>query len=277
MDNSKALYVYGIVFRLSHPTPLLAMGGEEKGEGGGVRFFPYQDIAALVSEVDLEEFGESSMAQNLKNLEWVKEKVMAHEKILEKVMASQTVIPLKFGAIFTSEDRLQKVLADSYEGFQYLLETLKDHSECAVKLYGDLDGLREIVARTSDRIQEVAKEMKEELPGVAYLLKKKFETVLREETDIEKARRLREIFNRLSAHSSDDKLGDLIPHELTGKDKPMIFNGIFLIVKSKMHEFTEEVANLKREVADLGWQVEQVGPFPPYNFSELPRVEEVPK
>jgi len=270
MKDSKAWYVYGVVPKGEGEIPIKGIDSE-----GPVRLFPYQDIAALVSEVTLEEFGESALASNLKNLEWVKEKVLAHEKVLEKVMASKTVIPLKFGAIFTSEDRLQKVLADSYEGFQSLLGTLKDHSEWAVKLYGDLDGLRAVVAKTSDRIQGAAKEMKEASAGVAYLLQKKFETALREETDVEKGRRLGEIFNRLSAHSSEKKLGDLIPQELTGKAKPMIFNGVFLIAKNKLNDFTREVENLKKEIANLGWQVEQVGPFPPYNFSELPRPEEV--
>src|SRR3989338_6706478 len=156
MENSKALYVYGIV---SNREEIPTVWMDPKAS---LHLFPYQEIAALVSEVDLGEFGESALTQNLKNLEWVKEQVLAHEKVLEKVMDSQTVVPMKFGAIFTSEERLVKVLADSYEEFLELLEKLEGRLEWAVKIYGDSEAQKATLAKTNPRVRAVSKEIAQE-------------------------------------------------------------------------------------------------------------------
>ena len=106
-------------------------------------------------------------------------------------------------------------------------------------------------------------------------MRRKLEIILSEEVDLEKEKRLREIFNRLSVLAAEAKLGELSPRELTGKEKPMIFNGIFLITEEKVKRFVGEVANLTMEMSELGWKFQQVGPFPPYNFSEISPVKEV--
>ena len=262
MENSKALYVYGIV---SSREEIPVAGIDPKAS---VRFFPYQEIAALVSEVDLEEFGESALTQNLKNPEWVTEKIWTHEKVLEKVMDSQTVVPMKFGAIFTSPERLENALADSYETFKTLLEKLEGHLEWAVKIYGDSEALKATVGKTNSRVQAVSKEIAQGSAGVAYLLKKKFDTALTEEVDVEKGKCLQEIYNRLSHHAADAKFGSLSPRELTGKERPMFFHGIFLVAREKLGRLTGEVLNLTMEMSNLGWEFQQAGPFPPYNFSD---------
>jgi len=270
MKDSKALYVYGVVPKGEGEIPIKGIDSD-----GPVRFFPFQDIAALVSEVDLQEFGESELAQNLKDLKWVTEKIWAHEKVLEKAMESRTVIPMKFGAIFISGERLEKILADSYEAFKDLLEKLDGHSEWGVKIYGDSEGLRADVEKTSARVQLAERERAENPPGMAYLMQRKLETTLAEEVDLEKGKRLQDIFNRLSAHAAHAKLGALTPRELTAKERPMIFHGIFLIAEEKVKRFVGEVANLTMEMSELGWKFQQVGPFPPYNFSEISPVKEV--
>ena len=269
MENSKGLYVYGIVLQNEMELPKKGVHSEVP-----IQLFPCNKIAALVSTVPLEEFGESSLAENLKNTEWAKEKIWAHERVLESVMDSQTVIPLKFGTIFLSEGRLGKVLADSYHEFLALFGRLGGHLEWAVKIYGDSEGLKAHVQRTNARVQEAASERAGKPAGVAYLLQKKVETALGEGVAVEKGKRFQEIFNRLSVYASEGKLGGLSPRELTGKEKPMIFNGIFLVAKSQLGEFTQEVTRLQKEMSDLDWEFEQVGPFPPYNFSELSEVKE---
>lgn len=270
MENSKALYIYGIV-----PKGDADISIKRIDPNTDVCLFPYQDIAALVSEVDLKEFGESELAQNLKDLKWVTEKIWAHEKVLEKAMESRTVIPMKFGAIFLSEERLEKTLADSYEAFKDLLEKLDGHSEWGVKIYGDSEGLRAHVEKTSARVQLAQAKMAENPPGIAYLQQRKLEGALREEVDLEKGKRLQEIFNRFSAHAAQAKLGALTPRELTAKEGPMIFHGIFLIAEKKVKRFAGEVEKLTMEMSDLGWKFQQVGPFPPYSFSEISPVKEV--
>ena len=268
MKDSKALYVYGVVPKGEGEIPIKGIDSE-----GPVRFFPYQDIAALVSEVDLKEFGESELAQNLKDLKWVTEKIWDHEKVLEKAMESRTVIPMKFGAIFTSENRLEKILGDSYEAFKDLLEKLDGHSEWGVKIYGDSEALKASVEKTNPHIQALSSEIAQRPAGEAYLLRRKLEITLMEEVDLENGKRLQEIFNRLSVHAAEAKRGELSPRELTGKEKPMTFNGIFLVREEKVNQLTGEVANLTMKMSDLGWEFQQAGPFPPYSFSEIAPVE----
>ena len=66
------------------------------------------------------------------------------------------------------------------------------------------------------------------------------------------------------------KINPVQPRELTNRDEPMLFNGVYLVDDAAADDFTGVVANLQSHFAPRGLAVELTGPWPPYNFVNSP-------
>jgi Gas vesicle synthesis protein GvpL/GvpF len=113
------IYVYGIL-----PADV-EMTSEVPGVGdppGQVRVVRSGGLAALVSEVDLA--GQLGSPDDL----------MAHEEILDATAADVPVLPLRFGAVLTSEDAVaDDLLAANHDEFAAALHELEDRAQYTVK------------------------------------------------------------------------------------------------------------------------------------------------
>lgn len=132
------------------------------------------DLAALISEVDL--------ARSLGS----PEDLMAHESILDSSAADMPVLPMRFGAVLTSEDAVATELLDEH------------HDEFAAAL-GELDGRAEYVVKGR------------------YVEPSVLEAVLSENPE---AARLRARIRGADADATRDariRLGEIIGQAITGK------------------------------------------------------------
>lgn len=258
------IYVYGIV---GQGREIATLRGVD--ERSAVSLFPFREIAAVMSEVSLEEFGERPIKERLKDAEWTKEKILAHEQVLEEIMIRRTVVPMKFATIFKSEEGLSEMLESFYPSLQELLAQLEAKEEWGVKVFADLGWLREATARSNDEIRSFLGQTEKRPKGVAYLMKKKMEAAIEEELDKEIASLAQGFFDRLSKKAVQGKMNPLASKELTGKAKEMILNSVFLVRKDEKNEFFEVVEALQKEQGKERIDFEAVGPFPPYNFVSL--------
>ena len=140
------VYVYGIL-----PGDV-ELAEEIEGVGdppGQVRLVRSGDLAALVSDVDL-----SRALGTPADLE-------VHEEILDSTVTGSPVLPLRFGAVVTSEDAVvEELLEPHYDEFADTLRELEGRAEYVVKgRYVERAVLQEILsenpeaARLRDRLQ----------------------------------------------------------------------------------------------------------------------------
>ncbi len=61
-------------------------------------------ISAIVSKVSLQEFGREELKANLNDIKWVEAKVLAHQRILDQVLAHHTLIPMRFCTIISKRE-----------------------------------------------------------------------------------------------------------------------------------------------------------------------------
>lgn len=113
------VYVYGILPGDIEIEPGAAGVGDPPGE---VRAIRYRDLAALVSDVDLDRpLGRAA-------------DMFTHEELLDSSAAEMPVLPLRFGAVLTSDDAVtEELLGPHYEEFSAALEQLDGHAEYVVK------------------------------------------------------------------------------------------------------------------------------------------------
>ena len=266
------IYVYGIVSQGNQIPALRGVDGKSVVSG-----FPFREIAAVTSEVSLEEFDEQPIKERLKDAEWTKEKILAHEHVLEELMNQRTVIPMKFATIFKSEQGLNEMLEGFYPSFQELLAQLKGKEEWGVKVFADLARLREEIKDSNEQIHSFLGQAEKKPKGVAYLMKKKMEQAIDEEVDNVIASLTQGLFDRLLKRAVEGKMNPLAPKELTGKANEMILNSVFLVKRDEKKEFLEGVRELQKEKERERFDFETVGPFPPYNFVSLEREEVMEK
>jgi hypothetical protein len=131
------VYVYGILPGDIEVEPGAAGVGDPPGE---VRVIRYRDLAALVSDVDLDR--PLGRAQDL----------FTHEELLDSSSADMPVLPLRFGAVLASDDAVaEELLGPHYEEFAAALQQLDGHAEYVVKgRYVEQTVLGEVLAENPE-------------------------------------------------------------------------------------------------------------------------------
>ena len=117
--GSMGVYVYGILPGDVEVEPGTEGVGDPPGE---IRVVRHRDLAALVSDVHLDRpLGRA-------------EDLFTHEELLDASAADVPVLPLRFGAVLTSDDAVaEELLGEHYDEFASALEQLEGHAEYVVQ------------------------------------------------------------------------------------------------------------------------------------------------
>lgn len=264
----KGLYLYGVCPFLKTKKSLdIDMGG---GVGGGKAFsIPYQDVEAIVSEVSLKEFGSEEIQRRATDdLEWIKDKALVHEKVIETAMNNSDglIIPMKFGAVFRNRKSLIDSLKKDYQRLKTLLERLRGKEERSIKIYLKSQLLENEIKRNSLTIQKKLKEAKHLPAGRQYFLEEEVNEMAKREVGKSLNSYTILFLGRLKQLVEEMKENSILGKELTQKNDPMVFNGAFLVKKEKADRFQEEIQKLQTEYGKIGFTFESSGPWPLYNF-----------
>jgi hypothetical protein len=264
-EKGYGYYVYGIMEGDSSQ-PIERLPEEGIDPAYPVYALPYQAIQVIVSRVSLQEFGQEVLEANLNDIKWLEAKVRAHQGILETMLASRTLIPMRLCTIYRNESNVQEMLAHYYDDFVDTMARLKGKKEWGVKIYCDSETLAQKVRGVSDRVKDLKTEMAKKSSGAAYFLKKKLEDTVAEEVERVSDECAQCSHDRLSSHAEEAIVNPLQNKEFTGRKEEMILNGAYLVLEEQLAAFRAEMESLGDEYGDLGFGYEMTGPWPPYNF-----------
>jgi hypothetical protein len=248
-------YVYCVVSGDHDPLP-----GDLEGIAPGhpVRALENGGLAAIVSRVPLDEFGEEPLREHLSDMDWLERTARGHERVQEVVARAGTPVPMRLCTIYRDESGVRAMLAREGEALGRALNHLRGKAEWGVKAFA------------ADDAVEPAPPVSEPGPragdGAAYMQGRLEHRQRREDA----AARLDEACE--SAHAALCSMAVdgvvLSPHrsEMSGRDVPMILNASYLVVDADADAFHAEFDRLRRELAPLGIELERTGPWPPYNF-----------
>jgi len=261
----KGLYIYCIRVKIDAKFSIKGM------EGGKIFTIPYQNLEAVVSEVSLEKFSSKEIQRKAQeDLKWITEKAQLHEKVVGQAMKKRersiSVIPMKFGTIFKTKERLEETLKKHYFQFKETLKNLAGKQEWGVKVYLKQKPFKEEIKKVSPVVQEKEKEIASLPEGVAYFLQKQIDDAVTKEADKILEKYIENFFATLKKYAEVGTKGKILEKELTGKSLPMVLNAIFLVSEKKLKDFLKEIDNLNKEFEIKGFTFEYSGPWPPYNF-----------
>lgn len=232
----------------------------------GVYFIYHEGLYAVVSKVPEDEFNEENIRKNLTDMEWLDTKVRLHEKIIEGVMKNNCVVPFKFATVFNTENSMITEIRELAEELKDNLRYFEGKEEWGIKIYCDMTCLNNFLSREDEKILIMDKEISSSLPGKAFFLKKRREDIINNMTFVYS----QGFLSRLKDVSIHVCINGLLPKEITCKDDEMILNTACFINKNGREIFLNMVDALRSQYGRCGFSFDCTGPWPPYNFCNLP-------
>lgn len=264
----KGFYLYGVYPSIK--IKKLSDKDTSKGIGGGKVFhIPHKDIEAIVSEVSLKEFESGEIQKRAaEDLEWIKEKALVHERVIEAAMndSGGLIIPMKFGTIFKDKESLMGSLKKNYSKFKNLLNGLRGKEERSVKIYCKSELFENEVKKKSPMIQSKLRKIKYLPAGRQYFLEEEINETAKKEARKSLNNYIPLFLEKLKGLTEELKENKILGKELTQRSDPMIFNGAFLVKKERVDKFQKEIQKLQIKYEKIGFTFESSGPWPPYNF-----------
>lgn len=254
------LYVYCFFEGSASLEPVMGIDG-----AGPTRVISHRDVCALVSLVPLEEYGGDALARRAEDAGWLTPRAKRHGEIVEAVMRRHTVVPVRFGTLFASEERLLEALRRAYSELASALALVREKEEWGLKVYavrgaGSAGG-------PSERVRALNRRLASASAGEAYLLRKQIERLVREERDGRVDTLSSQLFREASARTVRARRNPTLGRRATGLRDAMILNAAFLVRRSEVGAFRAEVDKLAERYATEELMVVLSGPWPPYNFS----------
>jgi hypothetical protein len=244
-------------------------GGDFRFPANHLFLIPYLEIACLARRVPEEEFAEGALQERLKDTEWLKGQLMEQEEALERVMKACTVVPLKWGALFRSEEAVQGMLKEQYEPIRELLGKLKGKEEWTVRASVDRGRLQEAAALEDPEIQRLQAAIEKMPPGTAYLLNERLKLLKEEVVQRATDGAIQEIYAQIMIHAEASAAAEPVRGAADPEGQELVFQMAFLVPKEKVPGFTQAVLQEARQRHAEGFEIQQVGPFPPYYFCNL--------
>jgi vacuolar-type H+-ATPase subunit I/STV1 len=268
----EGLYLYCIREKSNGDPEISTIGIDGKND---VFTLYFRELEAVVSKVSLEEFdSEEIQKKSQEDLNWIKEKAIAHEQVVEEAMRKDdkimNLIPMRFGIIFKERTSLEETFNKDYSKIKEVLDKIRGKQEWSVKVYlKDKEKFEQVIKEKNESIKEKEKEISALDEGTAFFMEEELKTVISQETDRQLNSLVEVLFERLGRQTISSVRCKILEKELTGRREPMVLNSAYLIPEEKIENFKVEAEDLNHEIELKGLCLEYCGPWAAYNFTTL--------
>ena len=255
------IYMY-CVTRNAEPG-ILPMGASSVSREGHVEIIAFQDIQAVVSWVDPEEFDEDRIPEKVKDMSWVEEKAFAHENIIEEVMAEYPVVPMQFCTIYRNLDNMGEFMETYREQLLKFLDLAETCQEWSVKVSCDT-AMMSAAIKGKQRFQEEIESISRKSSGIAFMLNKKLQEKIDACVQETLANDVQCIFESLQVLWEDVSVEDIV--ESDRAERRTLLRITALLNRNRQERFHEALEAVDHEYGERGYSMESSGPWPIYHF-----------
>jgi hypothetical protein len=255
------VYVYAVVER-----PIIP---ELKGiDRRRVRWVVHDGLAAAVSDVPEEDFGEEPLNANVRDMGWLGPRAVAHQEVNSRLSeVAEAIVPLAFGTVFRDDERVEQLLRTQQRALAARLERVRGSAEWVVALHLLQEPDAEAVAGASTAVKALRDEIEASPPGRAHLLRRQLATLERDEArrlQFEAAAQVLDELRRVAR--------DVYPEPLPSDtvERPLLRASV-LVPRADESTFLDQVDGLRQTWREPSYRVLLTGPWPPYRFGGLER------
>ena len=246
---SEPLYAYAIV---DHRRSLPSIQGVG---GAAIRMVRAGRLAAVAAPVDVGEFEGEALEKNLSRPGWLETTVRAHERVVEALAEDGTVLPMRFGSIFSDGAGLRAMLQQSASSLAGLLERLRGRVELGVTVRVD--------RRSLAGNEHGPGGGRDAVSGRDYLRHRQAELRATATSDQAASALAERVHAGLSEAAERASL--LTPRR---SDPSVVLVAAYLVPDDGVDAFSHLVEQLRRDHAGT-CQVDLTGPWPPYSFASI--------
>jgi hypothetical protein len=264
--ETRHVYVYGIL-RASEGAAEPKLPSLVGLENNPVRIIIGDGLAALVSMVATPGDG-ASFEEELQDPEQAKRLILDHHRVLQRLLDTQTVLPMRFGALFTDDDKVTEALNEHRHGLLKALERVEGAREWGVKIFCDRSILSLHLGEASPAVLAAQSELAAAAQGRAFFLQRRIERLSEEEAERTIAQGTEESRLHLCETARADASMKLQPAAVHGRADEMVWNNAFLVAKPDEERFFAVLDELRKVNRPFGFHYEINGPWPPFSFAD---------
>ncbi|HET7357351.1 MAG TPA: GvpL/GvpF family gas vesicle protein [Nocardioidaceae bacterium] len=220
-----------------------------------LRVVEHRGLAAVVSDVDLDEFGEDGLRRNLEDLHWLEDVARAHDAVVRAATAVGPTAPLRLATVCFDDDQVRSRMDQWHDPLVRALDRVDGRVEFSVKAY----------AAQPEPAGQAAPPATGPGAGAAYLQRRREETLRREQAGQDAAHDAEELYTVLGEHAVARRRLQPQDPRLARHEGTMVLNAAYLVDADEPFADTAEGAASRW----AGLQVEVNGPWPPYSFATL--------
>ncbi|MEV8516052.1 GvpL/GvpF family gas vesicle protein [Dactylosporangium sp. NPDC051484] len=238
------------------------------GVGGGLlRVVAAAGLTAVVSPVDLNEFGAEPLRRNLEDLAWLERVARAHHGVVDAAARLGPVVPARLGTVYLDDTRVRAMLTERRADFVTVLQRIAGRTEWGVKAY-TVPGL----PATAEPSQAPAAGSGRSGAGTAYLRRRRAALSAGEQRQQAALDSAEEVHAVLGGCAEAARRHPPQDRSLSGEPGLMVLNGAYLVDSARAERFGETVAALADRFPAIRLQL--TGPWPPYSFTTIDEEEE---
>jgi hypothetical protein len=223
-----------------------------------------RNLAAVVSEVRLEDFSGPAAELQMQQLAWVGPRAFRHEAVVEQVMRHSPVLPARFATLFSSQESLAEFLETHDKTTSQFLERVADHEEWSIK--GLLDRKQAAQALMSATLAAQQGQLATLPPGTRYFQEQRIRSAAEKELSLWLNETCREVASHLMKEASDFRECQVVPREPPESGTEVVLNWAFLLPRDATAAFRSRIDQVNEQHKTRGLVLELSGPWPPYRF-----------
>ncbi|MBI5235175.1 MAG: GvpL/GvpF family gas vesicle protein [Deltaproteobacteria bacterium] len=250
--NAPAKYLYGVI-GLNGRRAIAPLTSDDKGNK--VYTIAYKDIACVVSD-------STSSCPDPSDKEALIRHLIAHQSVMEKVMAEHTIVPIRVGVRLGMAREVESVLESGYGEFSKRLKRFDGKVEADVTAsWSDLNLVIKKIAEEDPEIREMKNKVSSLQAKDNLAERIKIGSMIKDALDRERERIRAEVKSALNGLASA-----AVDHG--GADEKVVMSCAFLMEKEGVDAFFSVLDELNGRYQGA-LNIKCVSPLPPYSFSAM--------
>lgn len=253
------IYLYGFV-----PEGVGLPGGGLLGVGDAVvERVEGEGLAAVISEVESEEFSGEALERNCADVEWMAEQGLHHEQVVGWFVDHGTILPSRFLTLFSGRGAVRDAMEGEGERIRRELARFEDLREWDLRVGHDPERLLAHLGEVSDEVARLDREIAEASPGKRFLLEKRRKDIARTEGRDSARRLAQELLDALRSHAKE-----VVTLRPPADTEPSTLNAALLVERSEEGALVRDAERERTRLEPLGVRIQLTGPWAPYRFME---------
>lgn len=248
--SEDATYLYA----LARPIPAAALAGLRGIGGAEVRVLAEGEIACVVSTVELAEFGEQALRENLERLDWLERVAREHDEVVRAVYALGPTLPVRLATVYHDDASTLRHADELRAEAVPALAKIEGREEWGVKVFHVRPA---VTTAATERARS----------GADYMRRRRAELQQDADDAARAAADATSVLDRLAGLSVEIRRHRPQDPRLSGSSHPMLLNAACLVDRARVPEFRAVVDELAAERP--AGSVVLTGPWPPYSFTGI--------